>query len=36
MVENWFKPTAELTTLNGEFVPWPSTHLLMVASRPLA
>ncbi len=36
MVENSFKPTAELATLNGELVPWPSTHVLMVARRPLA
>jgi len=36
MVDNWFKPTAQLTTLNGDPVRWPSTHVLMIACRPLA
>jgi SAM-dependent methyltransferase len=36
MVENWFRAAAELTDLKGAHVPWPSTHVLMIASRPLA
>ena len=34
MVENVFRPAAELTNLNGEVIPWPSTHALVVAVRP--
>lgn len=36
MVENVFEPAARLTNVGGEAVPWPSTHLLMIATRPLA
>ena len=35
MVENVFRPAAELTSLSGEVIPWPSTHVFMVAIRPL-
>jgi hypothetical protein len=35
MVENVFEPAAKLTNLRGEATRWPSTHMLMVAIRPL-
>ena len=36
MVENIFTPTAELTTVGGgDVIPWPTTHVFMVAIRPL-
>jgi hypothetical protein len=35
MVENVFEPAAKLTDLEGAGVRWPSTHMLMVAIRPL-
>jgi hypothetical protein len=35
MVENILRPAAELTSLSGEVIPWPSTHVFMVANRPL-
>jgi hypothetical protein len=35
MVANRFQPAAELTTPTGEPLPWPSTHVFMVAVRPL-
>jgi len=34
MVDNVFEPAARLTNLDGEPLPWPSTHMLMVALRP--
>lgn len=34
MVDNVFEPAARLTNLDGEPLPWPSTHMLMVAIRP--
>jgi SAM-dependent methyltransferase len=35
LVENMFSPTAELTTLGGDAIQWPTTHVFMVAIRPL-
>lgn len=35
MVESIFRPAAELTALSGDVIPWPSTHVFMVAIRPL-
>lgn len=36
IVENTFRPVAELTSPSGELIPWPSTHVFMVAIRPVA
>ena len=35
MVENIFRPAAELMTLDGDAMSWPSTHVFTVAVRPL-
>jgi len=35
LVQNIFRPTAELTTLGGDVIQWPTTHMFLVAIRPL-
>lgn len=35
LVENRFAPAASLTDLDDEPLPWPDTHMLLVARRPL-
>ena len=35
LVENRFAPAASLTDLEGAPLPWPDTHVLLVARRPL-
>lgn len=36
LVENRFVPLGELRELDGSPLPWPDTHVLLVARRPLA
>lgn len=35
MVENMFKPAADLTSIDGDSIPWPATHVFSIASRPI-
>ncbi|MEZ5214361.1 MAG: hypothetical protein R2692_06345 [Microbacterium sp.] len=35
LVENRFAPAASLTDLEGAPLPWPDTHVLLAARRPL-
>jgi hypothetical protein len=35
IVEHRLAPVAELSTLDGSAVPWPATHVLLLARRPL-
>jgi hypothetical protein len=34
LVEHWLAPGAELSTVDGVPLPWPETHVLLVARRP--
>ena len=35
LVDNVFRPTGELTALDGGAIQWPATHVFLVAIRPL-